>query len=98
MTDPVTQQIADQSKLQRETPIFGPFETPSGAVSLTVLTNSLLGVVSLYIEGTWFDGPTIDAGSTGTWFISGQVWLGTSAATISVVEVRLWDGSTVIAT
>jgi hypothetical protein len=79
------------------TGLSGGTFTTSGtcAVNLTFLTNSLGADVALTNTGTFFDGPSIAQGATGTWFASGGVSLGINAG--DAVDVRLWDGTTVIA-
>lgn len=79
------------------TGLSGGTITTSGtcAVSLTNITNSLGADVALNNTGTYFDGPSVAQGVTGTWFVSGGVSLGITAG--DAVDVRLWDGTTVIA-
>jgi hypothetical protein len=62
----------------------------------TQITNSLGSDVALNNTSNYFDGPSVAQGSTGTWFASGTITLidNTSPAT---VNVKLWDGTTVIA-
>lgn len=60
------------------------------------ITASLSGDVSLNNTANYFDGPTIAQGSTGTWFVSGTVTLIDTAGS-SDFDVKLWDGTTVIA-
>lgn len=65
------------------------------AVSLSLLTNTLGGDVALNNIANFFDGPSVAQGTSGTWFASGTVtMLDASAATY---DVKLWDGTTVIA-
>lgn len=69
-------------------------ETALGLLA-TPITNSISGDVSLNNTANYFDGPTVAQGSTGTWFASGSVTVrDTSSASILV---KLWDGTTVIA-
>jgi hypothetical protein len=75
------------------TPAYG--QTSTGAVSLTTITNSLVSDVALNNTGTFFDGPSVAQGTSGTWKASGTVLLtGTSG---DVIKAKLWDGTTVIA-
>lgn len=72
---------------------------PAGSGTLvyggTQITNSLSGNVALNSTSTFFDGPSMAQGSTGTWYASGTVTLlDTSGANI---QCKLWDGTTVIA-
>ena len=60
------------------------------------ITNSLSGDVALNNTGSYFTGPTIAQGSTGTWFASGSVTVEDTAGNAGF-NVKLWDGTTVIA-
>lgn len=66
------------------------------AVNLTAITASLAGDVALNSTTQYFDGPTVSQGVGGTWFASGTVTL-FDAANASNYLVKLWDGTTVIA-
>lgn len=73
----------------------GPITTVGTlAVSLTKLTNSLSSDVTLSNTSSYFDGPIVAQGSSGTWFASGNVTLTDTA--IANVSLKLWDGTTVI--
>lgn len=61
--------------------------------SLTSLTSSLSGNVALNNTGTYFDGPIVAQGTTGTWFVSGTVTVYDPAAANAQIDVRLWDGA-----
>lgn len=65
------------------------------AVSLSKITASLSGDVALNNVANYFDGPSIAQGTSGTWFVSGAVTLNDTSA--AVFDVKLWDGTTVIA-
>lgn len=65
---------------------------PSG----TQITNSLSANVNLSSGLTYFDGPAVAQGSTGTWCASGTVTLLTGGGADSY-KAKLWDGTTVIA-
>lgn len=60
------------------------------------ITNSLSGDVTLNNTGTYFDGPSIAQGTTGTWFVTGTVTL-IDTVGAAAMNVKLWDGTTVIA-
>ncbi|HEX8106706.1 MAG TPA: hypothetical protein VF516_03210 [Kofleriaceae bacterium] len=60
------------------------------------ITNSLSGDVSLNNTGTYFDGPSVAQGTTGTWYATGTVTL-IDTAGAAAMNVKLWDGTTVIA-
>ena len=59
------------------------------------ITNSLSADVALNNTANYFDGPRVAQGSTGTWFVSGTVTLVDAGA--ANFAVKLWDGTTVIA-
>lgn len=63
---------------------------------LSATNNSLSANVALNNIGTYFDGPTVAQGSTGTWYASGTVTV-TDTAGQANINCRLWDGSTIIA-
>lgn len=60
------------------------------------LTSSLSADVALNNTASFFTGPTVAQGTVGTWLVSGNVSiLDTTGA--STFNVRLWDGTNVIA-
>lgn len=62
----------------------------------TALINSIGSDVLLTSTSSFFQGPTVSQGSSGTWFVSGTVTIiDTSAG--ALFQVKLWDGTTVIA-
>lgn len=63
--------------------------------SLTSITGALGADVSLNNTGSYFTGPSVAQGTTGTWFVTGTVTLIDTAAT-ATVHCKLWDGTTVI--
>lgn len=69
---------------------------PNPTLSLSPITNSLSGDVSLNNTSNYFDGPSVAQGSTGTWFVSGAVTVKDTAGGATFVA-KLWDGTTVIA-
>lgn len=64
-------------------------------VPLTALTNSLSGDVLLNNTASYFDGPSVAQGTSGTWFVSGAVTIGATASNDGF-HLKLWDGATVI--
>lgn len=79
----VVMTLSDAGKLTGTAGMFSP------------ITNSLSGDVNLNNTAAFFDGPSIAQGTSGTWFVSGNVTLlDTSTA---VYSVKLWDGTTVVA-
>jgi len=67
--------------------------SPTASVAASPITNSLGADVALNNTALYFDGPSIAQGTTGTWFVSGTVTI----LTLGRVDVKLWDGTTVIA-
>lgn len=65
------------------------------AVSLSKITNSISGDVSLNNTANYFDGPSVAQGTSGTWFASGTVTV--TDTSVARIFAKLWDGTTVIA-
>lgn len=70
---------------------------PNPTLSMSPITNSLGADVNLNNASNYFDGPSIAQGSTGTWFVSGTVTVTDTATSNAAFFVKLWDGTTVIA-
>ena len=64
--------------------------------NFTPITASLSADVSLNVSGTYFDGPSIAQGTSGTWFVSGSVTIKDTVGG-SNFDAKLWDGTTVVA-
>ncbi len=77
-------------------PVSGTALIPSFPASAPI-TASLSGSVALNDTSAYFDGPSVAQGSTGTWFASGTVTMRDSVTGSAVFCVKLWDGTTVIA-
>jgi len=60
------------------------------------ITASLGADVALNNIANFFDGPSVAQGTTGVWFVSGTVTV-TDTAGAARYDVKLWDGTTVIA-
>jgi hypothetical protein len=75
--------------------------TTSGNINAEVGLSSASAVlgsdVSLNSTSTYFDGPSMAQGSTGTWFACGTITLQDVSNSSSNINARLWDGTTVIA-
>lgn len=67
-----------------------------GPVTLSTITASLGADVNLNNTGTFFTGPEVAQGSSGTWFASGIITVKDTAGAANI-NVQLWDGTTVIA-
>jgi hypothetical protein len=63
---------------------------------LSPITNSLIADVALNNTALYFDGPSVAQGTVGTWFVSGSVLLQDNAG-VATINVKLWDGTTTIA-
>ena len=68
----------------------------SNTFNMTPITNSLGADVALNNTGTYFDGPSIAQGTSGTWFVSGSVTVYDTVVPVGI-NAKLWDGTTVIA-
>ena len=77
------------------TPASGNLSNCTG-YSMSGITASLGADVNLNNTGSYFDGPSIAQGTSGTWFVSGTVTMSEASAS-PVFDVKLWDGTTVIA-
>lgn len=71
------------------------FSKASGAGLTPSITASLGADVALNNIANFFDGPSVAQGIVGTWFASGTVSL--SGVANDQIDVKLWDGTTVIA-
>lgn len=72
------------------------YQISRGTPVVTSIANTLSGDVTLNNIGTFFDGPSVAQGTVGTWFASGTVTLIDTAGSAQF-QVKLWDGTTVIA-
>ena len=61
------------------------------------VTNSLSGDVALNNTANYFDGPSVAQGTSGTWFVSGTVTVTDTASSPAGFNIKLWDGTTVVA-
>lgn len=67
------------------------------SAALTKITASLGANVSLNNTANYFDGPSVAQGTTGTWFASGTVTLLDTSGSGQIYYLKLWDGTTVVA-
>lgn len=63
---------------------------------LSVLTNSVTVAVAMTTLGTYYDGPSVAQGTTGTWLATGMITISAVAAN-NYITAKLWDGATLIA-
>lgn len=68
--------------------------TVTPAVQLSSATAVLGSDVLLNSTSSYFDGPSVAQGSTGTWFVTGTVTL--YETTQAVVDCRIYDGANII--
>lgn len=76
--------------------VTGVLPRANGGFDADQITNALGANVSLAATGTYYDGPSIAQGTSGTWLVTGNVTVENTAGG-DVVNVKLWDGTTVIA-
>ena len=72
-----------------------PGALPPG-FGLSAMTASLGADVALNNTANYFDGPSIAQGTLGTWFVSGSIVVGASAAS-HIFLIKLWDGTNIVA-
>lgn len=75
---------------------ISPTAIPASSLVLGQVTNVLGADVNLNNTGTYFDGPSVAQGVTGTWFASGTVSVQDTAGAANIF-CKLWDGTTVVA-
>lgn len=63
--------------------------------AFTPITNSLGADVLLNNTANYFDGPSVAQNTVGKWFVSGTIVLYDNAT--AAMQVKLWDGTTIIA-
>jgi hypothetical protein len=71
----------------------GTWATPT-LTAASPITNSIGSDVNLSNTASFFDGPSIAQGTSGTWWASGQATL--IDTTLATMICKLWDGTTVI--
>ncbi len=85
-------------KFLRDDGTFAPLASSgsSGSGPITLITKSTTADVTLNSSSTYFDGPSVALGTSGTWFASGTVTILPGAANVWGLA-KLWDGTTVVA-
>jgi len=66
------------------------------ALAPTVFTNALTADVALNNLSTFFDGPSVAQGTSGTFFVIGAVLIYDTNGAAASFDLKLWDGTTVI--
>ena len=75
---------------------FAQVDMASLSPGLTSVTKATTADITLSTT-SYIDGPSVTQGSSGTWYVSGSVTLGSTGGGSSRFFVRLWDGTTTIA-
>jgi hypothetical protein len=75
---------------------FAQVDMASLTPGLTTVTKATTANVALSSTASYFDGPSVSQGSSGTWYASGSITLQSTAGSDNFAA-KLWDGSTVIA-
>lgn len=68
---------------------------PSTVVASSPITASTSADILLNNTSSYFDGPTVAQGSSGTWYVAGTVTI--TSATAANISAKLWDGTNIIA-
>ncbi len=87
--------VANSDLANSSTIVAGQTCALGSTCGLSTASNTLSSDVSLSNASNYFDGPSMVQGSTGTWWVSGNVQLDSS--TSDTFRCKLWDGTTVIA-
>lgn len=66
------------------------------ALTATSYTNYLSSDVTMTNSGTFYDGPSIAQGTSGTWFVCGTITVG-NTSTLTGFNIELYDGTTTYA-
>lgn len=75
------------------------YQRANGQALATVITSTTISLgadVNLSNTATYFDGPSVGVGTTGTWQVSGNVTVYDATTANAQIYVKLWDGTTVI--
>ena len=72
------------------------FALVSSRPALSYLTNALAADVALNNTASFFDGPQVAQGTSGTWLVGGSATVQDTAGAANF-NIQLWDGTTVIA-
>lgn len=76
--------------------VTGVLPRANGGFTPAQIENALAANVAMGATGTYYTGPTIAQGTSGRWYVSGHVTVQNTAGG-DVVNVKLWDGATVVA-
>lgn len=90
-----TSPVANANIANASTTVAGQTCTLGSTCGLSSITNSLAGAVTMTTAVTYYDGPSVAQGSTGTWFSSGNATISAPQASDQIL-CKLWDGTTLI--
>ncbi len=81
---------------------FAPVDAGSISISTTTTTGFLTYVtktttadVAMNSAGSFFDGPSVSQGSSGTWMAGGTVFVKDTLAAANML-IKLWDGTNIV--
>lgn len=75
--------------------VTGVLPRANGGFTPSQVTNAMGANVSMSATGTYYTGPQVTQGTSGTWYVSGGVTVQNTVGG-DIVNVKLWDGTTVI--
>lgn len=76
-------------------PVFAQITGPE--LALTTYNNTVSANIPISTTSSYVDGPTITQGSTGLFWVTGNISLRDAGITAATFRVKLWDGTNVIA-
>lgn len=77
------------------TDVTGVLPRANGGFTPANLSAALGSDIAMSNTALYYDGPSIAQGTSGLWYVSGSITLGVTAG--NPVLVKLWDGTTVVA-
>lgn len=83
------------SQVDLTTDVTGVLPRANGGFTPSNLSAALGADVTMSNTALYYDGPSLTQGTSGTWYVSGSITLGVTAG--NPINVKLWDGTTVIA-
>lgn len=75
--------------------VTGTLPRANGGFAAGNLSNILAADVTMSNTSLYYEGPKVAQGTSGLWYVSGSITLGVTAG--NPINVKLWDGTTVIA-
>lgn len=74
--------------------VTGVLPRANGGFTPATVSNILGADVNLASTGTYYDGPSVAQGTSGTWLVFG--WITATSGGIANIQAKLWDGTTVV--